>query len=66
MPWIIIGVVVLIIVVLVHRHLQPLRVAAQQDRRGLLDDEFYLKKRYDLVPNLVETVKGYAKQRARL
>ena len=36
-------------------------VARQRVREGASDIDTQLKRRYDLIPNLVETVKGYAK-----
>lgn len=41
-----------------YNKLVRLRTNAQE---GFSTMDIYLKKRYDLIPNLVETVKGYAK-----
>ena len=55
------GVVVLIVVIalvfFLYNGLVKLKVAAES---AWADIEVQLKRRYDLVPNLVETVKGYA------
>ena len=58
--WWILGIVVLIVlyVVGVYNTLIKLRNKVS-DQRSQIDVE--LKRRFDLVPNLVETVKGYAK-----
>jgi LemA protein len=57
--WILIGAVVLIVlyVIVVYNRLVSLRQAANQ---SWSDISVQLKQRHDLVPNLVETVKGYA------
>jgi LemA protein len=57
--WILIGAVVLIVlyVIVVYNRLVSLRQAANQ---AWSDISVQLKQRHDLVPNLVETVKGYA------
>lgn len=63
MPWwgilIIVAVVVLLIlwVVGLYNRLVRLRVEVQQ---GWANIDVQLRRRYDLIPNLVETVKGYA------
>lgn len=58
-PWMIwagLGVVVLFVIALYNRI-----IALQQSRRNAFSDiDVQLKLRHDLVPNLVETVKGYA------
>src|SRR3954469_6568329 len=55
-PWAIIGAVVLLFIMLYNR-----LVALVQARKNAYSDiDVQLKMRYDLVPNLVETVKGYA------
>ena len=57
--WIILGLAVLIgagVIVLYNR-----LVALRQNRNNAFSDiEVQLKQRFDLIPNLVETVKGYA------
>ena len=60
MEWIIIGVVALlfIIVIAIYNKLVKLKTSVEEAFSTM---DVYLKKRYDLIPNLVETVKGYAK-----
>jgi LemA protein len=57
--WIFLGVVVLLLLwlVLVYNRLVALR---QTTGQAWSDVDVQLKQRHDLVPNLVETVKGYA------
>ena len=58
--YIIIGVVALIAIVFVSvfNKLAKLKVMVEE---ASSDIETFLKQRYDMIPNLVETVKGYAK-----
>src|SRR5262245_52844963 len=57
--WIILGIIVLLILwgVGVYNGLVTLR---QRCRQAFADIDVQLKQRHDLIPNLVETVKGYA------
>ena len=57
--WIILGVIAAIIgfVIVVYNRLVALR---QNREQAFSDIEVQLKQRFDLIPNLVETVKGYA------
>lgn len=57
--WIIVGLLALIAVVIVgiYNNLVGLR---QNVRQGRADIDAQLRQRHDLIPNLVETVKGYA------
>jgi LemA protein len=57
--WIVLGVIVLIAAFLIatYNRLVTLR---QRVREAWADIDVQLKRRYDLIPNLVETVKGYA------
>lgn len=59
MEFIILGLIVLVgvIIVLIYNRLVALR---QTTRQAWGDIDVQLKQRHDLVPNLVETVKGYA------
>ena len=58
-PWIILAVVVLVLgyCIYVFNRLVALR---QRVNNGWSEIDVQLKRRYDLIPNLVETVKGYA------
>ncbi len=56
---IILGVVVLIVVFLIGMYNGLVRLKVQCDD-AWADIDVQLKRRYDLIPNLVETVKGYA------
>ncbi len=59
MEWIVLGVIALavIFIIAIYNRL----VALRQNRRNAFSDiDVQLKQRYDLVPRLVETVKGYA------
>ncbi len=57
--WIILGVIVLLVIVLVaiYNGLVQKRIRCQEAWSQI---DVQLKRRYDLIPNLVETVKGYA------
>ncbi len=59
MIWIIVGIVVLVVAVLgaMYNGLVKLNVRANE---AWSDITVQLKRRYDLIPNLVNTVKGYA------
>jgi LemA protein len=57
--WIVLGVIVVLIlwIVYIYNSLVALR---QRVNQSFADVDVQLKQRHDLVPNLVETVKGYA------
>ena len=59
MEWVILGIVVALILylIIVYNRLVALRQATGQ---SWSDVDVQLKQRHDLIPNLVETVKGYA------
>ena len=58
--WIIVGIIVLILIILgvIYNSLVTLRVRVDE---AWSDITVQLKRRMDLIPNLIETVKGYAK-----
>src|SRR5574344_1072175 len=58
---IIIGVVILIILIFVFATYNNLIRLKNLVKEAFATMDVYLKKRWDLIPNLVETVKGYAK-----
>jgi LemA protein len=57
--WIVIGVIVVLVlfVIMTYNGLVTLR---QRVNQSFADIDVQLKQRHDLIPNLVETVKGYA------
>src|SRR3989339_17235 len=57
--WIIIGVIAVIVVWIVFAY-NSLVVLKNRAKEAWSDIDVQLKRRYDLIPNLVETVKGYA------
>src|ERR1700732_4426783 len=57
--WIILGVLFLIVVFLISMYNGLVRLKVTCDN-AWADIDVQLKRRYDLIPNLVETVKGYA------
>jgi len=63
--WIILGLiaVVIIVVIAIYNGLVSLKNRA---REAWSDIDVQLKRRYDLIPNLVETVKGYARHEREL
>ena len=60
MIWIVLGIVALVVVwyIVTYNGFVSLNVKCEEAYSTM---DIYLKKRYDLIPNLVETVKGYAK-----
>ncbi len=60
MIWLIVLVIAILIVVLLIITYNSFIVIRNQSDEAFSTMDIYLKKRYDLVPNLVETVKGYA------
>ncbi len=63
--WIILGllVVVIIVVIAIYNGLVSLK---NRSKEAWSDIDVQLKRRYDLIPNLVETVKGYARHETEL
>ena len=57
--WVILGIVVLVILLLVVGYNRLVKLRNQVDAAWSQID-VQLRRRYDLIPNLVETVKGYA------
>ena len=57
--WVILGVLVLLVFILIGMYNSLVRLKVQCDN-AWADIDVQLKRRYDLIPNLVETVKGYA------
>jgi LemA protein len=61
--WIVIGVIVVIVIwaISIYNGLVAMR---QRTNQAFADIDVQLKQRHDLIPNLVETVKGYAAHEA--
>ena len=59
--WIVLGVIV-ILVLFAFGAYNRLVALGQRVSQAFADIDVQLKQRHDLIPNLVETVKGYAKQ----
>lgn len=57
--WIVIGIIVLLIIWIIAMYNGLVKAKLKVDN-SWSDIRVYLKKRFDLVPNLVNTVKGYA------
>jgi len=57
--WILLGILVLLIIFGIGTYNSLVRLKVQCDN-AWADIDVQLKRRYDLIPNLVETVKGYA------
>jgi len=57
--WVILGLLVLVVIVVIGMYNSLVRLKVQADN-AWADIDVQLKRRYDLIPNLVETVKGYA------
>jgi LemA protein len=57
--WIVVGVVVVVLLVLVYGYNRLVRLR-QEVNTGWANIDVQLQRRADLIPNLVETVRGYA------
>ncbi|HET9803854.1 MAG TPA: LemA family protein [Candidatus Acidoferrum sp.] len=57
--WVILGLIVLVVIAVIGMYNGLVRLKVQADN-AWADIDVQLKRRYDLIPNLVETVKGYA------
>ena len=57
--WVILGVIVLLILIVIGMYNSLIKLKVRTDE-AWSDIDVQLKRRYDLIPNLVETVKGYA------
>jgi LemA protein len=58
--WILAGVIVVLLLIVVSMYNRLVQLNIRSDE-AWSDIDVQLKRRYDLIPNLVETVKGYAK-----
>jgi LemA protein len=59
MGWVILGLVVVLVIYLVMTY-NGLVAMRQRVSQAFADIDVQLKQRHDLIPNLIETVKGYA------
>lgn len=57
--WIVLGLIALVVVVVIMSY-NGLVAMRQRANQAFADIDVQLKQRHDLIPNLVETVKGYA------
>lgn len=57
--WVVLGIVVLIVLIVIGIY-NGLVQKRMQVKNGWSQIDVQLKRRYDLIPNLIETVKGYA------
>ena len=57
--WVIIGLIVVLVLVIIAAY-NSLVSLGQRVNQAFADIDVQLKQRHDLIPNLVETVKGYA------
>lgn len=57
--WVILGIIIIVglAVMMIYNRLVALRQTREQ---AFADIDVQLKQRFDLIPNLLETVKGYA------
>jgi LemA protein len=58
-PWIIGAIIVVVVLWVIAAYNRFVRLV-QRTKEAWADIDVQLKRRYDLIPNLVETVKGYA------
>lgn len=65
LTWILIGAAVLIIIILVAIYNKLVKLN-QRVEEAWSDIRVQLKRRYDLIPNLISTVKGYAKHESEV
>jgi len=63
--WIVIGVIVLVLLILIGIYNSFIRLRNQAEN-SFSQIDVQLKRRNDLIPNLVETVKGYARHEKQL
>ena len=61
--WIILGVIVVLVLFVITTY-NGLATLRQRVNQAFADIDVQLKQRHDLIPNLIETVKGYAAHRA--
>ena len=59
MGWVVLGLIVVVVVWLIMTY-NGLVAMRQRVNQAFADIDVQLKQRHDLIPNLVETVKGYA------
>ncbi|MEZ4104392.1 MAG: LemA family protein [Candidatus Paceibacterota bacterium] len=59
MTWVILGIVAVIILYVIYAYNNFVNLV-QRTKEAWADIDVQLKRRYDLIPNLIETVKGYA------
>ena len=57
--WVVLGIIVVLAIVIISMYNGLIRLKNRVDE-AWSDIDVQLKRRYDLIPNLIETVKGYA------
>lgn len=60
MEWIIIGIIVILVIIVISNY-NSLVLLRNKVKDGWAQIDVQLKRRFDLIPNLLETVKGYTK-----